>query len=400
MLMLLSFVVLAVNCGSTSALKTKCVNSGCSEYGWCGTTAAYTSGKCQVAYSDVGYCNPVTTVPILPVTGAVSVDGTCGITHNNWICPTGYCCSQYGYCGTGTEYCGPLSDGTCGPLNANKVCPSGQCCSQFGYCGIGSGYCTTATTSTSKTTSTPTTAGPVPTLPVFPLSPNAPKLPLKAPIEKCIGQKQVALTIDDGPDDIITPQVIDKLISMNIPATFFQIGINIDQKSVGVNAIKAALKSRPDLFNVADHTYSHPHSVAMLNNQGAAAVKSEAQKTIDTIKSKYGVTPRYFRPPYGEYSQGTLDVWNSLGLYSINWSVDSNDWKYDTQTGTVAKDNVMKSIQAGFNLDKTGGHIILCHDIYKVCTLNTIVEIVSMFKANGYNFVTLQQCLGGVSPYQ
>ncbi|KAI9224352.1 hypothetical protein BC828DRAFT_115397 [Blastocladiella britannica] len=85
---------------------------------------------------------------------AATVSLTCGAGLA--ACPTGQCCSQWGYCGTGTSYC---AANTCQPqysaLNAcssgsadkcgtgKPQCPTGQCCSQYGYCGTGTPYCGT-----------------------------------------------------------------------------------------------------------------------------------------------------------------------------------------------------------------------------------------------------------------
>lgn len=65
-----------------------------------------------------------------------------GECTSNANCPSGQCCSKYGYCGTGADYCGstpPPSSGNCG--NTGAPCASGQCCSKYGYCGTGPDYC-------------------------------------------------------------------------------------------------------------------------------------------------------------------------------------------------------------------------------------------------------------------
>ncbi|CAF1129261.1 unnamed protein product [Rotaria sordida] len=57
---------------------------------------------------------------------------------NCWAggCGAGSCCSAYGYCGSGPQYCGAAA-GTCGTYG----CPAGQCCSRFGYCGTTAEHC-------------------------------------------------------------------------------------------------------------------------------------------------------------------------------------------------------------------------------------------------------------------
>jgi len=123
----------------------------CSQYGYCGTSEKYCSldKGCQ---SELGKCSTTTTE--LPV----STDGKCG--KGVAKCPSGECCSKYGYCGTSEKYCSldkgcqsefgecstptstelPIStNGKCGKGVAK--CPSGECCSQYDYCGTSEKYC-------------------------------------------------------------------------------------------------------------------------------------------------------------------------------------------------------------------------------------------------------------------
>ena len=85
----------------------------------------------------------------------VSTDGKCGII-NKKNCPSGECCSIFGYCGKGDDYCikhcDPIyweckssnsnvsTDGKCGIRNGKK-CPSGECCTIYGHCGKSNDHC-------------------------------------------------------------------------------------------------------------------------------------------------------------------------------------------------------------------------------------------------------------------
>jgi hypothetical protein len=70
-------------------------------------------------------------------------------------CAAGLCCSVYGYCGTGSDYC---QAGSC-VGGVGGTCAAGQCCSIYGYCGTGAGYCPpTSTTASSTTTSSTSTS--------------------------------------------------------------------------------------------------------------------------------------------------------------------------------------------------------------------------------------------------
>eukprot|EP00835_Amoeboradix_gromovi_P000700 NODE_26_length_35450_cov_0.398320.p10 type:complete len:283 gc:universal NODE_26_length_35450_cov_0.398320:28410-29258(+) len=271
-------LITAQSCGPN---KGSCKKSGCSQWGWCGSTLAHTSGNCLAQFSDAGFC-----LPLGPTT---------------------------------VTFSGESTDGKCGLTKGKMGCPAGSCCSQWGWCGIGTAWCqSSASNNKPAVTTTPPTAAPSPPVPTT--SANSPKLPQTAPFTNCINNKEVALTIDDGPDNTITPKVIDLLTSKGIPATFFQIGVNIQGQPTGVAAIKAALAARPDLFNVASHTWSHLDSILATTD-----VTGEAQKVNDIMKSTYGIKPRFFRPPFGDWNSPALKIWNDMGMYAISWSVGIYD---------------------------------------------------------------------------
>jgi Fungal cellulose binding domain/Chitin recognition protein len=70
-------------------------------------------------------------------------------------CAAGLCCSAYGYCGTGSDYC---QAGSC-VGGVGGTCAAGECCSIYGYCGTGAGYCPPAVSPTSsKPPSSPTSS--------------------------------------------------------------------------------------------------------------------------------------------------------------------------------------------------------------------------------------------------
>ncbi|KAI6848354.1 hypothetical protein KC332_g7430 [Hortaea werneckii] len=72
----------------------------CSSSGFCGDSTDYCLAGCQPGYGD---CTPQEGNPI-------SSDGWCGPEYGNQTCEGsifGMCCSIYGSCGSGTEYCDP-----------------------------------------------------------------------------------------------------------------------------------------------------------------------------------------------------------------------------------------------------------------------------------------------------
>lgn len=76
----------------------------------------------------------VTGVSLFLLSFVYSVGANCWAAGG---CGAGLCCSAYGYCGAGPEYCGTSGGGACRTYG----CPAGQCCSQYGYCGNTAEHC-------------------------------------------------------------------------------------------------------------------------------------------------------------------------------------------------------------------------------------------------------------------
>jgi peptidoglycan/xylan/chitin deacetylase (PgdA/CDA1 family) len=90
-------------CGNGVTCQGSSFGTCCSQYGWCGSTTDYCDTGCQSSFgtcgsSGGGSSGGGSTPP------PTSTDGLCG--SNGYACPSGECCSQWGYCGTTSEYCG------------------------------------------------------------------------------------------------------------------------------------------------------------------------------------------------------------------------------------------------------------------------------------------------------
>ena len=164
MILTLLTLTIAEECGPLGA-NAKCPGTECcSQYGWCGLTAAYCGAGCLSAFGTcTGTTPPTTTPPTTPPTSTppVSTNGRCG---NGFAtsCPSSQCCSQYSYCGATTAYCGtgcqsgfgtctgltpttppttPSGEERCGPDFQNRICANNKCCSAQQYCGTANDYC-------------------------------------------------------------------------------------------------------------------------------------------------------------------------------------------------------------------------------------------------------------------
>ncbi|ORX61250.1 hypothetical protein BCR36DRAFT_341782 [Piromyces finnis] len=126
----------------------------CSKYGWCGKSSTYCSFSkgCQLEF---GQCQIYSQQKSQDNNQQNSQAIKCGMGYGN--CPTGFCCSRYGWCGKSSSYCSVSKGcqskfGQC-QINSQEStqmkrcgkefgsCPSHQCCSKFGWCGKSTSYC-------------------------------------------------------------------------------------------------------------------------------------------------------------------------------------------------------------------------------------------------------------------
>lgn len=192
-------------------------------------------------------------------------------------------------------------------------------------------------------------------------------LPGTAGAAACTGY--VGLTYDDGPNAGTTPQLLNALRSAGVRATFFNIGTKVQQ-----NPTLARSQTNAGMW-VGNHSWTHPH----LTQMSAAQITSELSQTQQALRNATGLTPRLFRPPYGETNTTVRTVEAQQGLTEVLWSVDSRDW---------AGASTSQIVQAASTLQSGG--IILMHDGYQT-TINAIPQIVA--NLNGRSL-----CAGMISP--
>jgi peptidoglycan/xylan/chitin deacetylase (PgdA/CDA1 family) len=132
------------------------------------------------------------------------------------------------------------------------------------------------------------------------------------------GQPTVALTIDDGPDPVWTPQVLALLRSDHVVATFCMIGQLATARPDLVREVVAAG------MRLCDHTRDHDQR---LRSRPPAVLDAEvtgAQKALQTVS---GAPVPYYRSPGGGWSPAQLDVAVADGMQPLGWSVDPQDWR-------------------------------------------------------------------------
>lgn len=206
------------------------------------------------------------------------------------------------------------------------------------------------------------------------LGPNWTRLPLAA-----VARREIALTIDDGPDPVVTPLVLDLLDRYAVQATFFCIG----EKAARYPDLCRDIVRRGHA--VENHSQRHRHYFSLLGPRGIAR---ELQAAQDTLSSITGQRPLFFRAPAGLRNPFLDPVLSRLGLRLASWSARGFDTRISDPARVQGK--LLSGLQAGA--------ILLLHDGHAARTtrgvpvvLEVLPALVASAAAAGLRFVTLRQ---------
>jgi len=138
----------------------------------------------------------------------------------------------------------------------------------------------------------------------------------------------VALTFDDGPDPASTPAVMAELDRLGWRATFFLLAPNARAAPGLVRQLVAAG------HEVGVHGERHR---SHLTRHGLDSL-ADIRRGRDTVAELAGVSPQWFRPPYGALSAGALLAARQLGLRTVLWTTWGRDWRAEATPSSVAAD--------------------------------------------------------------
>jgi peptidoglycan/xylan/chitin deacetylase (PgdA/CDA1 family) len=176
------------------------------------------------------------------------------------------------------------------------------------------------------------------------LGPNWTRLPAAA-----IARREIAITIDDGPDQRITPRVLDLLDERQAKATFFCIGERVQRYA------ELAREMVRRGHSVENHSHRHLNYFSVL---GPHALLAEIERAQDTIGITTGQHPLFFRAPAGLRSPLLDPVLSRLGLRLASWTRRGFD------TVSARADAVLGKLTRGLG----PGDILLLHDGHAALT--------------------------------
>jgi peptidoglycan-N-acetylglucosamine deacetylase len=195
------------------------------------------------------------------------------------------------------------------------------------------------------------------------------------------GSKQMALTFDDGPNDPHTLRLLEVLAKHNIHATFFLIGRYVQQRP---DIVRELVKAG---HVVGNHTFTHP----LLIFKNADDVRTELHHCDQALIDAVGEHSNLFRPPFGGRRPAVLRLARQMGLQPIMWNVTGYDW--NASSVAHIEDKVTRQVRGGdVILLHDGGHLNFGAD--RSYTVTATDRLISRYRAEGYEFVTIPEMMG------
>ena len=199
-------------------------------------------------------------------------------------------------------------------------------------------------------------------------------------VERGPRDNRVYLTFDDGPNERATPAILETLAGSRVPAAFFMVGDHVRRFPTLARCVAG------DGHLVGNHTYDH----IKLHFAGPEKIRTQLQKTHETIESITGVTPRSFRAPHGYRSPFLISRILEMRYTVFGWTFGVFD---------TAKPGV-EEIRRRVRKRLRRGAIVLLHDGDgydpegdRMQTADALPGIIEDARSAGYEFAPLSELL-------
>ena len=183
-------------------------------------------------------------------------------------------------------------------------------------------------------------------------------------------KKVIALTFDAAWGADKTQGILDVMEQYGAKGTFFLVGFWIDKYEKETKAIAEAG------FDIGNHSRNHLNMPKLNDNE----IKNEIEYVNDRVFDLTGKKPKYFRAPFGDYSNKLMTSLEELNMVGVQWSIDSLDWK-----GLSAKQIYERVVPKA-----KSGDIVLFHN-NSDHVIDALPLVLSALKGQGFEFVTLSQ---------
>ena len=185
-------------------------------------------------------------------------------------------------------------------------------------------------------------------------------------------ERKIAVTFNCAWDAADIPDILAALEKYDAKATFFLVGSWAEQNPDAVEMIAKAG------HEIGTHSNTHPDMAAISKEK----IIEELSRSCERIAAAGGGTPKLFRAPSGSYNNTLIETAAEEGFTTIQWDVDSRDWKKPDPAEMVTK--VTENVQCG--------SIVLFHSGAEP-TPAALPQILDILSQQGYEFVTVSELI-------
>ena len=184
--------------------------------------------------------------------------------------------------------------------------------------------------------------------------------------------KKIAISFDCAWGNEYTDELLKHMNFYNVKCTFFTVSFWAERYPEEIKKIVDAG------HEIGTHSKTHSY----MSKQNSEEINAELEYSTQIIEKLTNKKVELFRAPYGDYDDLLLQCAKSRGLYTIQWDVDSLDWK-----DLSAKEISMRVVSK-----VKSGSIILCHN-NGLHTAESLPLIFSTLQAQGYEFVKISELI-------
>ena len=187
-----------------------------------------------------------------------------------------------------------------------------------------------------------------------------------------IEEKKIAISFDCAWGVDYTDKLLSAMEKNDVRCTFFAVQFWVEKYPEYVKKI----------INSGHEMGTHSRTHSYMSKQSKAEIQDELTTSSNAIERLTGKKVTLFRPPYGDYDNELIDTCLEMGIYPIQWDVDSLDWKNLSATEIALR--IINGVKPG--------SIILCHN-NGLHTAEALPLIFSTLKNRGYEFVPISELI-------
>ena len=185
-------------------------------------------------------------------------------------------------------------------------------------------------------------------------------------------EKKIAISFDCAWGVDYTDELLDIMEKNDVRCTFFAVQFWVEKYPEYAEKI----------VNAGHELGTHSRTHSYMSKLSEAEIRDELTSSVAAIERATGHKTNLFRAPYGDYDNLLIDTAKDMGLYTIQWDVDSLDWK-----NLSATEIALRIVNGAKN-----GSIILCHN-NGLHTAKSLPLVFSTLKNRGYEFVPIGELI-------